>query len=116
MAARTAPSCDELARLYTAEGLGVAAIARRFGCSAPTVSNWLRRCGIPTRTGRFRACDVPREQLVQLYSVEGRSLRAIAAQLGVSVGTVNNRLRSYGIARRGAARATGAAGGSGGES
>lgn len=105
MAPRSSPPCSELSRLYTDEGLGVAEIARRMGCSAPTVSNWLRRCGIPTRTGRFRAYDVPRERLVQLYSVEGQSLRAIAEQLGVSVGTVNNRLRAYGVPRRAATRA-----------
>jgi transposase len=87
--------------LYITDGLGVAAIAKRLGCSAPTVSNWLRRCGIPTRTGRFRKREVPRDRLEQLYRVEGRSLRAIAAELGVSVGTVNNRLRAYNIPRRG---------------
>lgn len=100
MNARIPLSCGELRRLYVDEGLGIAAIARRQGCSAPTVSNWLRRCGIATRPGRFRARELPRELLERLYSVEGRSLRAVASELGVSVGTVRNRLRAHGIALR----------------
>ncbi len=100
MAPRIPHTCSELRRLYLDEGLGVKAIGARLGCSAPTVSNWLRQCGIPTRTGRFRPREVPQAQLEQLYCDEGLSLDAIAARLGVSVGTVNNRLRAYGIPRR----------------
>lgn len=100
MAAQMASSCGELRRLYVDEGLGVVAIGARLGCSPPTVSNWLRRCGIPARPSRFQTREVPRERLEQLYSVEGLPLRAIAARLGVSVGTVNNRIRAYGIPRR----------------
>jgi transposase len=100
MAEQPRYTCDELRRLYVDEGLGVVAIASRLGCSAATVSNWLRRCAIATRTGRFGTREVSRRQLERLYSVEGLTLRAIAAQLGVSIGTVNNRLNAYGIPRR----------------
>lgn len=102
MAVRVACSCGELRRLYIDDGLGVVAIAARLGCSPPTVSNWLRRCGIPARASRFRARPVAHEELERLYSVEGLTLRAIAVRLGVSIGTVNNRLRAYGIPRRSA--------------
>lgn len=102
MPSRGTYSCDELRRLYLEERQGVAAIAARLGCSAPTISNWLRRCGVQTRTGRFRERNVSRELLEQLYRQDRLSLRAIAARLGVSIGTVNNRLRAYQIARRSA--------------
>lgn len=110
MTTRIPHTCSELRRLYLDEGLGVKAVGAYFGCSAPTVSNWLRQCGIPTRTGRFRAREVPRAMLEQLYNDEGLPLHAIAARMGVSIGTVNNRLRAYGIPRR---RWRGGAGGGG---
>lgn len=94
-------SCAELRRLYLEGGQGVAQIATAAGCSPSSVSIRLRRCGIPTRSGRFRRADVPRELLEQLYLQEALPLRAIAARMGVSVGTVSNRLRAYGIPRRG---------------
>jgi TyrR family helix-turn-helix protein len=100
MAGQVHLTCEELRRLYEEEGQGVARIGAALGCSASTVSNWLRRCGIATRSGRFRRAEVPRELLEQLYGAEGLSLRVVAARLGVSVGTVNNRLRAYGIPRR----------------
>ena len=92
--------CEELRRLYLDEGLGVAQIGVALGRSASTISIWLRRCGIPTRSGRFQRADVPRELLERLYLSEALPLREIASQLGVSVGTVSNRLRAYGIPRR----------------
>lgn len=93
--------CDELRRLYEEERLGVAAIAARAGCSAPTVSSRLRRCGIATRSSRFTARPVAAEQLRRLYVEERLPLRLIAAALGVSVGTVHNRRRALGLPARG---------------
>jgi hypothetical protein len=92
--------CEELRRLYLEEGLGVARIGAALGRSASTISLWLRRCGIATRSGRFRRADVPRGLLERLYLAEALPLREVAARLGVSVGTVSNRLRAYGIPRR----------------
>lgn len=100
MAGRIHLTCEELRRLYLDDGLGVAQIGAAMGCSASTVSVWLRRCGIPTRSGRFRRAEVSRELLERLYLAEARPLREIAAMLGVSIGTVNNRLRAYAIPRR----------------
>jgi hypothetical protein len=103
MAGQIQLTCEELRRLYLDERMGVARIGAVAGCSASTISIRLRRCGIPTRSGRFRRAEVPKEQLEQLYLAEALPLREIAARLGVSVGTVSNRLRAYGIPRRGRA-------------
>lgn len=96
----TTVSCPELHVWYEEERLGVAAIARRVGCSAATISNWLRRCGIPTRSGRFIAFPIDRDELKRLYSDEALPLAQIAVAFGVSTSTINNRLRTYGIPRR----------------
>lgn len=95
-----ADRCEELRRLYLEEGVGVVVIGARLGRSAATISNWLRRCGIPTRSGRFRQREVPRALLEQLYSVEQLPMRQIARQLGVSIGTITSRRRAYGIPDR----------------
>jgi DNA-directed RNA polymerase specialized sigma24 family protein len=100
MASQIHIPCEELRRLYLEEGLGVAQIGAALGRSASTISIWLRRCAIATRSGRFRRADVPREPLERLYLGEALPLREIASRLGVSVGTVSNRLRAYGIPRR----------------
>lgn len=92
--------CEDLRRLYVEQGLGVAAVAALMGRSPSTISNRLRACGIPTRSGRFQARLIPRDLLEQLYSVEALPLPAIAARLGISVGTVHNRRRAYGIPTR----------------
>ncbi len=93
-------SCDELRRLYLDEGLSQARIAAMLGCSAATVGNRMRRCGIAAREGRFQARPLPRAQLELLYSRQGLPLPEIAAALGVSVGTVHNWRRAYGIPTR----------------
>lgn len=102
MGGRLTISCGELRRLYLEEGLGLATLAARLGCSAPTVGRRLRECGIRTRSGRFRACEVSPEVLARLYLEERLALRVIAERLGVSVSTVNSRRRAFGLpARRG---------------
>lgn len=101
MNTRTILSCSELQRLYVDERLGVAAVAQICGTSPATISNWLRRCGIPARSGRFTARQIPADHLHQLYVVEQLPIRRIAEIFGVSVGTVNNRRRAYGLPGRG---------------
>lgn len=93
-------SCEVLHRLYVEQRLGLADVAAQLGCSAPTVSAQLRRCGIPRRSGRFVAREIARDQLEQLYLHEALPLATIAARLGVSVGTIHNRRRAYGIPLR----------------
>lgn len=107
MPERTHPPCAELRQLYDEERLSQAAIGLRLGCSAATVASWMRRCAIPAREGRFQARPLPRALLEELYCSRRLTLAAIAAQLGVSVSTVHNWRRAYGIPARGrrAARA-----------
>jgi DNA-directed RNA polymerase specialized sigma24 family protein len=100
MKARFVVPCEELRRLYVDEGLSQAAIGRALGCSPATVGIQMRRCAIAARDGRFPARQVPRALLAALYSDQNLTLEAIAAQLGVSVSTVHNWRRAYGIPRR----------------
>ena len=101
MASWRGASCEELRRLYEKEGLGVAAIAEHFGVSPATVSSRLRRCGAIMRSGRFVRLPLPAADLRRLYGDERRTLRAIAAELGVSVGTVVAWRRELGLPPRG---------------
>lgn len=100
MSTRVVLSCADLGRLYLDEELSVARIAAILGCSAATVSNRMRACGIPARTGRFQALEVSRALLEQLYTDEALTIPAVAARLGISVGTLHNRRRAYGIPAR----------------
>lgn len=93
-------SCEELRRLYLDQGLSQAAIAARIGCSPTTISNRLRRCGIVTRAGRFSGQPLERGLLERLYSDEALPLAVIANRFGVSVGTIHNWRRAYGIPTR----------------
>jgi uncharacterized protein YjcR len=100
MPAQISLSCDELRQLYLDQGLSQARIAAQLGCSAATIGNRLRRCQIPARDGRFQARPLPRALLELLYLHEALPLPAIAARLGVSVGSVHNWRRAYGIPTR----------------
>ncbi|MFV9505560.1 MAG: hypothetical protein AB4911_13475 [Oscillochloridaceae bacterium umkhey_bin13] len=98
-------SCEELHRLYVEQHLSLSAVARQVGCSPPTVAVRLRRCGIAIRSGRFVAHHLPRELIEQLYLIEALPMTEIATRLGVSIGTVHNRRRAYGIPTRSRCRA-----------
>lgn len=100
MATRISLPCEELRRLYLEEGLGVAQVAARIGCSAATISNRLRACGIAARSGRFAASQITPALLSQLYSEQRLPVAVIAARLGVSIGTIHNRRRAFGIPTR----------------
>lgn len=100
MRKQIAITCDELRVLYVERGMSMAALARYLGCSIPTVGRRLRACGIATRSGRFQAREIAREELTRLYLEERLPLRVIAERLGVSVGTINNRRRAYGLPAR----------------
>jgi DNA-binding Lrp family transcriptional regulator len=91
---------EELQHRYVNQGQTLVVIAEQIGCSASTVSNMLRRYGIPTRRGYFPRRDVPREILEQLYSIERLPIKQIIIRLGVSAGTIGNRRKTYGIPER----------------
>lgn len=100
MAKRIRLDYDELRQLYVAEGWTMAQIARHLGCCAATVSQHLRASGVTPRSGRFPNSKITPEVLVQLYSEDRLPIAVIAAQLGVSIGTVHNRRRAYGLVPR----------------
>jgi uncharacterized protein YjcR len=100
MVAFSRPTCATLRHWYEGERLGVAQIALRVGCSPATISNWLRRCGISARQGRFHTRMVDRAELERLYIIESLPIAQIAAHFGVSIGTINNRRRTYGLPKR----------------
>jgi transcriptional regulator of aromatic amino acid metabolism len=88
--------CDILAASYRA-GQTTNTLARRHGCSPTTIAKRLRGCGVTLRDARFPAIGVAEAQLRQLYTEERLPLSAIAARLGVSISTIGNKRRAYGI-------------------
>jgi transposase-like protein len=100
MSQRITISRAELEQRYVHQGQTMAMIAADLGCSVATVSNFLRRYAITTRDGRFRGCDIPRDLLVQLYSVERLRVRLIAERFGVQPATISNWRKRYGIPER----------------
>lgn len=84
----------EILELHGA-GLSGVEIARRLGCSPPTVSQALRRAGVPrSNGGRPRKSEegrhrVKRWRAVRWYLEDGLSQREIAARLGVSQATIS---------------------------
>ncbi len=99
MARRANISCAELAALYQA-GQSTTRLAVRYGCSPTTIANRLRRCGVPVRRARFQSADVPEEALRAQYSDARLPIADIAANFGVSVSTIGNKRRLYGIPTR----------------
>lgn len=80
------------------EGLSLEDIARRFERHPSTVGYWLRKHGLEAN-GRERHAPrggIEREVLEALVE-DGLSLRAIAAQLGVSQSTVRHWLLRHGL-------------------
>ena len=100
MATRIDLPCAELRRLYREEQLSMAGIAAIFGCSPATISSRMRVYGIIARSGRFQARPIPEAILALLYSDKALPIRMIAAHFGVSIGTIHNRRRAYGIPAR----------------
>lgn len=88
--------CTELLSRYES-GQNTTQLAEHYGCSPTTIANHLRACGAVLRSSRFRAIHVSEEMLRQLYLGERLPIAVIAARLGVSVSTINNRRRRYNI-------------------
>lgn len=80
-------------------GRSVAAIALDHGVARQTVSRVLDDAGVDTRRGRRRAViDV--DWLRQRYTVERHTIPEIAAEVGVTMTTINRHLEAAGIPRR----------------
>lgn len=92
--------CEELRHFYCHEAMTTTALAQHYGCSPTTIANRLKRCGIPTRSARFRSANITVAVLRDLYYEQRLSIAAIARQLGVSISTIHNHRRALGIPRR----------------
>jgi transcriptional regulator of aromatic amino acid metabolism len=91
--------CDELCSAYLS-GQSTTLLARRYGCSPTTVAKNLRACGITPRPSRFVPIQIEEAALRRVYLDERQSIAAIAAYFGVSVSTIGNKRRRYGIPLR----------------
>lgn len=85
----TRTQVKRLAARY-AEGATVYELAEEFGCSRATVSERLKKAGVPMRRQSPTAEQV--DELVRLYE-SGMSLKSIADQLGFGVRTVSVAMR-----------------------
>jgi transposase-like protein len=82
-------------------GRSIESIARETGRNASTVAYWVNKHGLTSQhADRHRARGgLTREQLEPLVE-EGRSIREIAAELGVSSGMVRHWLRKHALRTR----------------
>jgi DNA-binding CsgD family transcriptional regulator len=81
-----------------AQGLSIAEVAGRLGCSTATVRRALIRWGMPTNS-RTSTHVIDSGQLAALRA-DGMTLAAIAARFGCSPSTVRRALVRTGISRR----------------
>jgi transposase len=97
------PEPATLRRLYTDEGLTVAAVAAHLGVANGTAHKWLLAAGVPMRppatTPRVEVSD---DDIRRLYTSAGHTAAEIAARFGCPTTTVYSRLHRLGVARRSA--------------
>ena len=91
--------CNALQTAYES-GQTTTELASTYGCCPTTIANHLRQCGIKLRSTRFRSVVLPKATLQQLYQQKKMPLKEIAAYFGVSISTVGNKRRLYGIPSR----------------
>jgi DNA-binding CsgD family transcriptional regulator len=89
----------ELVRRYLA-GMPATELAEEFEINPTTVFAHLRQQDVPRHTYRKLHGELL-EQATRLYVDEGRSMRAIALELGINQGTVRSGLLRAGIKLRG---------------
>ncbi|QKW15380.1 hypothetical protein [Verrucosispora sp. NA02020] len=100
-----APSRDELYRFVYVEHLGYRKIAERYGVTYSAVGHWLAAHGIAKPTvwqtrRRGQHVHLPGPDELERRYAEGESTSSIAAEFGVSSGTIGQRCREYGIKLR----------------
>jgi transposase len=95
------PEPATLHRLYTDEGLTVAAVAARVGVATGTAHKWLLAAGVamrpPVTTPRVEVSD---DNIRRLYTSAGHTAAEIAAHFGCPTTTVYSRLQRLGVPRR----------------
>jgi transposase len=94
-------SSRKIVRLYTDGGHTAAEIAQRLGCSPSLVYARLDRASVPRQSRAPRQSVHPDDrELAELYTQQGRSLRHLAEQYGVSPQAVRDWLVAASIPRR----------------
>jgi transposase-like protein len=96
---------DFLLRERLTNRKSIKTIARETGQPPGQVTRRLAEEGLPSRVGKRSAAPVDEAWLVQQYTVEGRSMRDIAAEAGMGPTTLRTRLADAGIAPRSSAGA-----------
>jgi AraC-like DNA-binding protein len=83
--ARSALTAKHLARLYLVERKGLQDIAAEVGVGRSTITRLAREYGLPLRPAQRRAHPmVDRDWLYEQYVTEGRTLKDIAGECGMS--------------------------------
>jgi transposase len=86
----------EVLEALLARGLSLEKIASRFDMHPSTIGYWLKKRGLVPANARRHAArgGIPRERLAALVD-EGKSIRTIAGELGLSTATIRHWLRIY---------------------
>jgi transposase len=95
--------------MLLASGLSYEEIGRRFGRHPSTVSHWARRHGLASAHGKHAPRGGLDRARVEALLVAGRSVAAMAGELGVSESTVQYWLRKWGLKTARSERMTAAA-------
>ncbi len=89
---------NELYEMYIVQRMSLEAIADYYGCGLRTVRRRIKAFEIETRHGsEYRFIELPRDELDNLYTVQGLGAETIAARYGCSNQTVLRRLRDFNI-------------------
>lgn len=94
--------------LYVNKKLSMRDVGKKLGCSAPTISSFLREAGIKRRhhNDTKRGAVSPRrywidpERVLHHYSKIGVSAAAVARIFGVSVGVINRIIEAEGVQKK----------------
>lgn len=89
---------DTLSQLYHDEGLKQREIAERFGVGQGTISDWMSRLDIQSRS-RWKI-TVGEDKLREMYYGENMSLEEIGDDLGYGAKMVQRRMEYFDIPRR----------------
>jgi hypothetical protein len=91
---------DYLLRERITNRKSIKTIVRETGQHAEHVTRRLAEEGLPSRVGKRSAAPVDEAWLVRQYTVEGRTMSDIAAEVGMGPTTLRTRLADAGIASR----------------
>jgi len=92
---------EEIRRLYWDEELTMTAIAERYGVTVGAISDYMKKCNIPTRGGyKLPRTKESAEEIRRLYWDEGLTSHQIGELLGVSNTTILDLMRHYNIPTR----------------